>query len=212
MKLITSLTLGFLASTSLFAQTTMCFKENHKSMTTIENTKLDGGECKGLNTVKDMKKNGWNTDDIKITSTSTGHNYIYIFKKENLSLSLNEEQLEQRIMQRLQKRDEEEKAARIVMVKERMSKDGKKLYINKCQKCHGEKANKRAYATSRPLVDLTLDDMQLSIRDYSNQDYDRGNAFVMRPYANILTSKRVKNIYSYIKTLKPKKEKKEESK
>ena len=44
-----------LSSASLFADTTMCFKENHKSMTTIESTPLDGGICAGKFSVNDMK-------------------------------------------------------------------------------------------------------------------------------------------------------------
>ncbi len=213
MKLITSLTLGLITSTSLFAQTTMCFKENHTSMATIESTTLDGGLCSSSKTVQDMKKDGWSVDDIKIEKSSNGNNYIYIFKKEEASLSsLDEEKLEQRIMQRLEIRKEEEKAAKIVAVKERMSKSGKELYINKCQTCHGGKANLTPYNSSRALIDLTLQDMQLAIRDYKIDEYDRGYAMIMRPYANMLTSQKMKEVYSYIKTLKPKIVKTEEAK
>jgi hypothetical protein len=60
-----------LSSTSLLADTTMCFKENHKSMTTIESTPLDGGVCNGKFSVNDMKAKGWNVDDIKISQSST---------------------------------------------------------------------------------------------------------------------------------------------
>ena len=82
MKLLTSITLGLITSASLFAQTTMCFKENHTSMATIESTILDGGLCSSTKTVQDMKNEGWNVDDIKIEKSSKGNNYIYIFKKE----------------------------------------------------------------------------------------------------------------------------------
>jgi hypothetical protein len=76
MKLLTSITLGLITTTSLFAQTTMCFKENHNSMATIENTKLDGGECKSTYSIKDMKVKGWNVDDIKITTKEEKYNFI----------------------------------------------------------------------------------------------------------------------------------------
>lgn len=207
MKVLSAITFGLLTTTSLLANTTMCFKENHTSMTTIETTPLDGGECNSTKSINDMKKEGWIVDDIKIESSSNGNNYIYILKKETINASsLDEEKLEARIMQKLEKRKEAEKAEKIIQIKEKMSKDGKKFYINKCQSCHGEKAEKKAYGTSRPLIDLSLEDMQLSIRDYRVDDYDRGNAFVMKRYVNILTEKRIKDIYSYIKTLKPKKE------
>lgn len=209
MKLITSLTLGLLTATSLFAQTTMCFKENHSSMVTIESIALDGGLCSSSKSVQDMKNEGWNVDDIKIEKSSKGNNYIYIFKKESIS-SMDEEKLEQRIMQRLEQRKEEEKAARIVQIKEKMSKNGRDIYINTCQRCHGQNADIKAYGTARPLVSLNLNDFQQALRDYRLGDYNRGSGMVMRPYAKLVNTKKAKDIYSYIKTLKPKENKKEE--
>ena len=58
----------------------MCFKENHQSMSTIETTPLDGGLCASKNTITDMKAKGWNVDDIKISNTPNGMNFIYILK------------------------------------------------------------------------------------------------------------------------------------
>ena len=115
-------------------------------------------------------------------------------------------------MQRLETRKEEEKAAKILAVKEKMSKSGKDLYTNTCQTCHGEKADLKPYNTSRALIDLSLQDMQLAIRDYMIDDYDRGFAMIMKPYANMLNDKKMKEVYSYIKTLKPKVVKIEEAK
>ncbi len=43
MMIATSIILASL--TYVNAQTTMCFKQNHGDLTTIENTRLDGGEC-----------------------------------------------------------------------------------------------------------------------------------------------------------------------
>ena len=213
MKLITSITLGMLASTSLFANTTMCFKENHPSMTTIESTPLDGGECNSTKSINDMKKDGWEVSDIKIENSTNGKNYIYIFKKDSVNISkMDTEKLEQKIMQRLEQRKEVEQASKIIVAKEKMSRNGKELYINKCQSCHGEKADIKAYNVSRSLIDLSLQDMQLSIRDYTLDEYDRGFAMVMKPYATILNQKKIKEIYSYIKTLKPNETKTEEVK
>ena len=204
MKLITSVTLGLLTTSSLYASTTMCFKENHQSMTTIETIALDGGECASLKSVQDMKKDGWIIDDIKIESSQNGKNYIYIFKKDNITTSMDEEKLEERIMQKLENRKIEEAKAKIVEVKNKMSKNGKDIYINQCQRCHGKKAELEAYNTSRALINLNLEDFQQSIRDYTIGEYDRGAAMVMKPYANNLNTKKIKDVYSYIKSLKPK--------
>ncbi len=105
MKLLTSVTLGLITATSLLAQTTMCFKENHPSMTTIESTPLNGGLCSSSKSIQDMKKEGWSVEDIKIEKSANGNNYIYVLKKEAQTLStLDEEKLEQRILQRLETR------------------------------------------------------------------------------------------------------------
>jgi cytochrome c553 len=203
MKLLT-LALGLITSTSIYAQTTMCFKENHTSMMTIEKTTLDGGECSSTKSVIDMKKDGWNIDDIKIEKTTSGNNYIYIFKKEEQNLSsLDEEKLEQRIMHRLETRKKEELAQKKIDIKRIMSKNGKTMYIKQCQSCHGEKAEILSSNTSRALSKLSLQDFELSMRGYLLDDYDRGRAFIMKPYAVITDSNDIKNIYSYIKTLNP---------
>jgi len=211
MKLKTILALGLLSTTTLFSQTTMCFKENHSSMTTIETTPLDGGLCSSTKSLTDMKKEGWSVDDIKIEDSTNGKNYIYILKKESQTLStMDEEKLEQRIMQKLQDRKVQEQAKKKKEALIQMSRSGKELYINKCQKCHGEKADINAYGASRKLIDLSLQDMQISIKEYSIGEYNRGKAFLMKPYAQIMSPRDVKNVYSYIKTLKPKKEEKKE--
>jgi len=207
MKLLSSLTLASILTSSLaFAQTTMCFKENHKSMSTIETTSLNGGECQNQKSVQDMKNDGWSVADINISNTSDGSNYIYIFKKEEKKLSsINEKALEEKILQRLETRKKEEQAAMKKEIKLRMSKNGKELYINKCQSCHGEKADE-IYGPSRALSELNLYDFKTTIRDYGLGEYNRGQAFVMIPYANLMDNQDVKNVYSYIQSLKEKKD------
>lgn len=203
MKLITIISLGLLTTTTIFAQTTMCFKEKHKSMTTIENIALDGGLCSSSKSVKDMKKEGWAIDDIKIENTSNGKNYIYIFKKDQILVSnLNQDELEERIIQKLEKRKEQEGKTKIVEIKQKMSKKGKEIYINNCQNCHGEKAEKTPYNTSRALIKLGLNDFQQAIRDYTMDEYDRGSAMIMKPYANLMTKNKSKEVYLYIQSLK----------
>lgn len=75
----------FLASTSLLlcatyanAQNTICYKSDWNSPATIENTPLDGGECKGEFSVSQMKQKGWNVIDIKVESKENKLNYSYL--------------------------------------------------------------------------------------------------------------------------------------
>ncbi|WP_072682497.1 plasminogen-binding N-terminal domain-containing protein [Arcobacter sp. LA11] len=68
----------------LEANTTICYKKNWKSPSTIETTKLDGGECNGNLSFKDMQKKGWYLKDIKIERTKDGLNYSYILTDKKL--------------------------------------------------------------------------------------------------------------------------------
>jgi len=185
-----------------FSSTTMCFKENYSSINTIEVTALDGGVCASKKSVEDMRKSGWVIDDIKITPTNDGSNYVYIFKKNTPLANIGERKLEEKILSKLQKRKEEKSELKKRKILETMSKDGRRIYLDKCQRCHGAKAQLRAYGTSRPLIKLSLSDLQVAIRNYVIEDYSRGKAFIMRPYAVMLKSQDIKNIYSYIKSLR----------
>jgi mono/diheme cytochrome c family protein len=78
---------------------------------------------------------------------------------------------------------------------------GKKLYTTKCHACHGERAEKKAYNRSRPLISLSLEDMEESIRGYKVDQYDRGNAFIMKPFADSLNDEELQGVYEYIKSL-----------
>lgn len=71
----------------LSASTVMCFKKNHFDPSTIETISLDGGKCNGKLSVTDMKKDGYEVQDIKISSGDMGMNYIYIFNKGGQSNS-----------------------------------------------------------------------------------------------------------------------------
>jgi cytochrome c553 len=193
-----------LSSTAILADTTMCFKENHASMSTIENTPLDGGVCAGKNTIADMKAKGWNVDDIKISQTTNGMNFIYILKTptsqvvSTSNFSGNQAEMEARILQKLEKKKEEEKKAIEVKAIQDAAINGEKTYINKCQSCHGTNGEKNAYNTSRPLKDLSLEDMNISIRDYKLGNKTSQNTVIMAPYANYLDTESIKGIYSYL--------------
>lgn len=86
MKLLTKSLITIFATTlltqSLSAKTTLCYKNDWKSPSTIETTKLDGGECKGDFSFNDMLKKGWFLKDIKIAKGKNGLNYSYLLTDE----------------------------------------------------------------------------------------------------------------------------------
>ena len=79
---------------------------------------------------------------------------------------------------------------------------GEKLYKSNCQECHGEDATKESYGTSRALTSLTRDQFKDALWGYSNDEYNRGMAMIMRPFADQLIDEDQDKIYEYIQTLK----------
>ena len=197
-----------LSASSIFADTTMCFKENHQSMSTIENTPLDGGLCAGKNTITDMKAKGWNVDDIKISNTPNGMNFIYILKTpvtqavSSSNFSGNQADMEARILEKLEKKKEEEKKEQEIVVKKNLAVEGKDNYVRKCQSCHGEKGESTVGGYSRPLNTLTSDEMRHSISGYTNGTYDRGRASTMQPITSTLTYVTLEKISAYLDSIK----------
>lgn len=203
-------TILLLGSTSLLADTTMCFKENHKSMSTIENTPLDGGICAGKYTVNDMKTKGWSVDDIKISQTANGMSFIYVLKTATAATTTssnftgNQAQMEANILAKLEQKKVAEEKAKVEQELKDTAVISKELYTNKCQTCHGTNGEKSAYNTSRPLKDLSLEDMQESIKNYKIGKVDSMNANIMTPYANFVDYKEIKGINAYLKELNSK--------
>ena len=194
-----------LGSTSLFADTTMCFKENHKSMATIENTPLDGGICNSKFSINDMKAKGWSVDDIKISQSATGMNFIYILKTANSITPTstgnfvgNQAQMEANIIAKLEKKKQDEIKEKEIQEIKKAAIDGENTYKNKCQACYGANGEKRAYNSSRPLKDLSVEDMIQAMKDYKNGRIDSPNAILMAPYANFLNEDIVKGVYGYL--------------
>ncbi|WP_026803868.1 plasminogen-binding N-terminal domain-containing protein [Aliarcobacter lanthieri] len=66
---------------NLSALETICYKNGLDNPSQIENAKLEGGFCAGKVTVDDMKKDGWNTLDIKVTIDQGKLSYSYYFYK-----------------------------------------------------------------------------------------------------------------------------------
>lgn len=88
MKLLTKTIFTLFATTilsqGLSAKTTICYKKDWNSPATIETTKLDGGECKGKVSYKDMTSQGWFLKDMRIEKGEDGLNYIYVLTDEKL--------------------------------------------------------------------------------------------------------------------------------
>ena len=81
-----------LTSNLTFAQETTCYKNEVEKPSLIEDVTLDGGICGGKLSLNQMKNDGWDILDIKITTSQNKFNYTYYFTKgENKKLSLNEE-------------------------------------------------------------------------------------------------------------------------
>ncbi|WP_368030733.1 plasminogen-binding N-terminal domain-containing protein [Arcobacter sp. s6] len=79
-----------LLSSNLLAQETVCFKNNVEKPSLVENVSLDGGVCNGNLSLNQMKKEGWNVLDIKITPIDNKFNYsYYLIKNDNQNIALN---------------------------------------------------------------------------------------------------------------------------
>jgi len=187
--LITTLMLTTIA----FSQTTMCYKNNWNDPATIEQQIFDGGDCKGINTIEQMKLDGWTIDDIKLSAKNDQINYIYILKKSSTTISkdINYKQISKNI-----KIQEKQK------LEEKQLNRGKEYYIKTCQKCHGKKGKLETSGTSRPLDTLSLEELKISIRGYTLNEYDRGLGILMIPYASLVSEDDLTNIYEYLQSIK----------
>jgi len=179
----------FLGS-SILANTTMCFKENHPSISTIENTPLDGGECQGKYSLNDMKKKAWIVSDIKIS----GNNYIYIFKTSN-----NQQNLDENILEQLEARKEAKEALKIEQEKKELISQAQKLYINQCQTCHGKKGEIKQ--GNSILKDLSIDDMKEAAKDYKSGVGEKAYSVYAPIHINFLDKKSIESIKAYLDTI-----------
>jgi len=67
-----------LVANNLNAKNTTCYKKSWETPSKIETTALDGGECNGEKSLKQMQKDGWYIKDIDIKSANKGLDYTYI--------------------------------------------------------------------------------------------------------------------------------------
>lgn len=204
------LSLTTLCCTSLLcATTTMCFKKDHFDPSTIESIPLDGGECNSKLSVNDMKKNGYEVKDIKISSGDMGMNYIYIFNKDGLSstsvvtnkdgkISMTKEELKAYLLEvKEEEKIQEEKDKRISDLQE-----GKRIYNSTCKNCHGIDGTTKAYGKAKPLVSLSVEEITEAMRDYDLDKREGSLVTIMKPYASMLTSQKLEKVVNYIQTLK----------
>lgn len=192
-----------LLGTSLFADITMCFKENHPSLTTIEDVPLNGGACEGKYSINDMKKKGWVIEDIKIN----GSNYVYILKTQDHGKTVagvapsgvSQEQMEANILAKLEAKQEAEAAAKIAKEAEEVSADARDIYISQCQNCHGEKGELNKGGTR--LKDLSIADMEAAVKDYKLGTGDKASSIYGPTHINFLDDKRIKSIKAYLDSI-----------
>ena len=182
----------------IFANTTMCYKNNIKDISTVESKKFDGGECKGKYSITDMKKQLWSVDDIKISKKDDGFDFIYILKKETNSLvapAVSNTKIDyDKLSNNIKKKEEQNNKLK------RLS-NGKKIYINKCKSCHGTKGELTPYNTSEAINKFDLDTFKRAMRDYSMDEKNNGFAMVMKPYSEIVSSTDIEDIYEYLKSI-----------
>ena len=207
------LLISFFTLLNLNAATTMCYKENITDPALSQTTALEGGECLGSKSVEDMQKEGWEINDIKITPSKTsGMNYTYVFKKGGASLadeqsSMSEEELMARIIEKMEMRNKAKKKLQKEEERKAIIARISTFYIENCQQCHGEKGELNAYGVSRPLKDLTLAQLEKGVDKYLFENIGTSTAFLMKPYAQMVTDTQLNDIYLYLESLNPKEEK-----
>ena len=192
---------------SLLADTTMCFKENHQSIATIESTALNGAACEGKYSINDMKKKGWVVDDIKITQTSNGASYIYILKTKDHTnkfaavapSGISQEQMEANILAKLEAKKEQEEALRVEKEQENLKEQAQLLYVNQCQSCHGAKGEIRK-GDSR-LRDLSQAQMENALKEYVLGIGEKGSSIYAPTHINFLDNNNIKGIKAYLDTV-----------
>ena len=186
-----------LIASALLGETTLCYKENITTPSKIEKISLDGGVCDGQFSVADMKGSGWSIKDISISKGETGSNYTYIFHRENtkttgdvpLQISSNELKSQLLILEN-EKKDQAMAEKKIHTIQ-----NGKKIYEQQCERCHGANGEKKPY-TSGALQGMTSDDFEEAMRDYGLNQRDNGAALIMNPYT--LISGERKDVIEYL--------------
>ncbi len=191
--------LALVLTTSLFADVTMCYKENFTTPSKIESVALDGGDCNGKSSVNDMKKNGWSIKDITIAKGENGMNYTYIFSKNSntavvTTTPITSEALKEQLTildnQKIEKEKNEQENESLA--------NGKKVYEKQCARCHGLNGELKPH-TSDKLIGMNSEDFTDIMRAYGMHDRDKGAAILMNPYT--LMSGERKDVIKYLESI-----------
>ncbi|KAB7887925.1 c-type cytochrome [Poseidonibacter ostreae] len=188
--------LSGILSTSLYAETTLCYKENVSSISQIQTLKLDGAYCDGKKTIADMKTDLWEVSDIKTTMTNDKYNFVYIFKKDTIT----EDMIENKINKVLLSKEIVKKEDKPLTKKEKLSL-GKNIYTKDCSSCHGVEANQRIFNSDK-LTNLPEYTFFQKMNEYRFGTDSSLNASRMNEASKFLENTDIENIYEYIQTLK----------
>ncbi len=74
---------SLLLAQTIYAKTTICHKNGWDKPSSIETTPLNGGECQGEYSLKQMKQKGWFIEDILIKGAKEGLDYSYVLTTKN---------------------------------------------------------------------------------------------------------------------------------
>ena len=177
-----------------FSELTICFKKDLQDLTRIEETKLNGGLCKGDKSQKDMIMNGWKLDNFKITE----NDYLFVFKKDELLM--NEEtksSLKKEIIVELENKNKKELEISKKEIKKNSYKKGEDIYTKKCSSCHGTKGEIKILNTKRLNV-ISLEQFKTAMKGYKIGSYNLGNGSEMKAYSLAYTSNDIEDIYEYL--------------
>ena len=83
-KLLLIAVTTLLSMTIANAKTTVCYKKDWSSPSTIETTALDGGACEGKYSIEQMKEMGWNVLDIQVNSEQNSLSYQYLLTNDKV--------------------------------------------------------------------------------------------------------------------------------
>ncbi|MCI0500678.1 MAG: cytochrome c [Epsilonproteobacteria bacterium] len=192
--------LALALTTSLFADATMCYKENYTTPSKIETVSLDGGECNGKYSALDMKKNGWNIKDITTTKGEQGLNYTYVFSKADVIITpattqaISSEALKQQIAVLDNEKIAKEKANKEIVT----LANGKRVYENQCARCHGMHGELAPY-TSKKLVGMDSEEFDDSMKAYGLNQKNSSASIIMGPYSLISIER--KDVIKYLESI-----------
>jgi cytochrome c553 len=179
----------------LLANTTMCYKNNIKDISTVEDKKFDGGKCNSTYSITDMKKNKWTIDDIKISKNDKNlFNFIYILKNNETKKVVSPNKIDYSKLSKVMETNKK------IETQKDSLKNGEKVYNMHCKSCHGTKGEKTP-GSSLALNTMSLDDLQYTMRAYRQNEQDKGLAIIMKPYADLIMATEVKEIFEYLKQL-----------